>query len=172
MLSYPDLSVHKAAPPTNNVSPNPDIKISTDPITYGLALENVFAFKESHLQFTPFRRDPAGRTIAKDFQYAIRAEQRLSRCNPRFTQNKSYNSWAVRTKYPRDGYLLNPYEVEPLYIVEAVLREGVPDLAEETGARRTSNAESMAGMPMISRPAQRNLRIWNTLLPGEKEKLS
>ncbi|KAI9048078.1 hypothetical protein LZ554_007874 [Drepanopeziza brunnea f. sp. 'monogermtubi'] len=147
-----------AARPSNNSSPNP-IRISQDSMTYGVELEYVFAFKEDLIQFTPFRGNPHGRTLVKDLPYATRAEERFSRCSPRFVPNRIYNSWGVQTEEPpRDGHALNPYAVEPLRVVEAILRKGVPALQEEQGAAR-----GMAG---------RTVRVMNTLLPAEKQQLN
>ncbi|PBP28045.1 hypothetical protein BUE80_DR000881 [Diplocarpon rosae] len=124
-------------------SPQP-ATTSQDAVRYGIELECVFVFHEDQIMPGRFNGEPI-ETI-KSLDYKQRSERRFSRCDPRFANDRIYNSWGRFCEAKIDNQNLNPYTSEPLLIARDVLRRKVKALSSDL----------------------RNPRVMGTMTPADK----
>ncbi|CAL3967342.1 unnamed protein product [Diplocarpon coronariae] len=121
--------------------------IRRDAVRYGVELECVFVFHED--QIMPGRYNGESIETRKSLDYKQRSERRFSRCDPRFVNDRIYNSWGRFCEAKMDNQNLNPYTSEPLLIARDVLRRKVKALG----------------------PDPRNPRVMGTMTPADKKSI-
>ena len=105
---------------------------STIPLTYGIELEFVFAFREDQLDLTYPGRNPD--TIKKGLSYFEREVSPFTHFDTTHLPNHTYNSWGILSEGVGSP---QPYDTQPQEILSRYVRLVYPHIAHRVEGKPT-----------------------------------